>query len=57
MRNPATVTEARNAGLSTLASDDRMVAVYYALPFGEVAVTRDGSVYLADEYNAGKVGH
>jgi hypothetical protein len=51
-----TVTQAREAGMAQLASSDWMTAVYYDLPFGQVAVVRSGQVFLADEYDAGTVG-
>jgi hypothetical protein len=49
------LSQAEAAGAQVLASNDAITAVYYACPFGEVAVTRTGT-YLADEYNAGLVG-
>lgn len=49
------LSEANAAGAKALASDCAVVAVYFACPFGEVAVTRGGT-FLAAEYDAGIVG-
>lgn len=54
MAQITSVNEAREAGLSILASSDIMVAVYFDLPFGEVAVDREGVVRFASEWEAGR---
>ena len=50
------IADVAAAAATTFASDDRITAVYYHMPFGQVVAVRDGSVYLAAEYDAGKVG-
>lgn len=52
MAAPTTVNQAREAGLAILASDGRMVAVHFELPFGEVVVDREGIVRLAADVAA-----
>ena len=52
---PTNLVEARTVARGMFA-DDAIVAVYFELPFGEVVVLRDGTVFLADEYDRGIVG-